>query len=150
MFAENVHDLLRNGRGKNRNLLITGPTNCGKTFILHPLTKIFNTFSNPSSVKYAFVGIEKCEIVMLNDLRWTPDMISWAELLNLLEGKTVHLAAPKTHFSQDILLSSDIPVFATSIEMIKFVGRSSYVSGENAIMEARWREINFFSSDTSQ
>ena len=43
VFAENVRDLLRTGRGKNRNLLITGPTNCGKTFILHPLTKIFDT-----------------------------------------------------------------------------------------------------------
>ena len=71
-------------------------------------------------------------------------MISWAELFNLLEGQTLHLAAPKTHFSQDIVLSSDIPVFATSIEMIKFVDRSSYVSGENAMIEARWREINFF------
>lgn len=144
VFAEAVRDLLQNGRGKGRNILITGPTNCGKTFLLSPLTLIFKSFTNPSSVKYAFVGVQECEIMFLNDLRWTPEMIPWSEFLNLLEGQTVHLAAPKTHFAQDILLSTDMPIFATSIEMIKFIGKSQYIQGENAMMEARWKEMKFF------
>ena len=105
-----------------------------------------NVFSNPSSARYAFVGVEKCEIMMLNDLRWTPKMISWSELLNLLEVQTVHLAAPKTHFSQDIELSVDMPVFATSIEMIKFVGKSSHISGENAMMAVKMERDQMFSN----
>ena len=48
---------------------------------------------------------------------------SWTDFLNLLEGQTVHLAAWKTHFAQDIILSGDIPIFVTSIEMVQFVGK---------------------------
>ena len=35
-FGQAVVDLLRKGRGKHRNLMIVGPANCGKTFILKP------------------------------------------------------------------------------------------------------------------
>ena len=42
LFA--VKELLQKGRGKGRNILPTGPSNCGKTFFLSPLTKIFNAF----------------------------------------------------------------------------------------------------------
>ena len=59
VFVGNVRELLRKERGKNRNLIITGPSNCGKTFTLNPLNTIFDTFTNPSSCKYAFVGVEK-------------------------------------------------------------------------------------------
>ena len=58
VFADNVRELLRNGRSKNCNLIITGPSNCVKIFILNPLNTIFNTFTNPSSCKYAFVGVK--------------------------------------------------------------------------------------------
>jgi len=44
LFADAVVALLALGRGKGRNIYITGPTNCGKTFILDPLRVIFNTF----------------------------------------------------------------------------------------------------------
>ena len=43
------------------------------------------------------MGIEKeenKEMVLLNDLRWTPEMISWFEFLNLLEGQILDLTAP--------------------------------------------------------
>ena len=89
------------------------------------------------------MGVEKKELMLLNDLRWTPEMIPWSDLLNLLEGQTVHLAAPKTHFTRDIILSSDIPIFATSIEMVQFVGKTNHVQGENAMMAARWKEVKF-------
>ena len=69
VFADNVRELLREERGKNCNLIITGRSNCRKTFILNPLNTIFDTFTNPSSCKYAFVGVEKKELMLLNDLR---------------------------------------------------------------------------------
>lgn len=143
VFADLVRNILEKGRGKGRNLMITGPTNCGKTFILNPLTLIFKTFVNPSSAKYAFVGMQECELMLLNDFRWSQDMIPWQEFLNLLEGQTVHLAAPKTHFAQDIMFTADTPIFSTSIEMVKFAGKSNLIQGENAMMERRWTEIKF-------
>lgn len=142
VFAEAVRSLLQQGRGKNRNILIVGPANCGKTFLLNPLTRIFKVFVNPSSSKYAFVGVEENEVIFLNDLRWNQEMIPWQEFLNLLEGQTVHLAAPKTHFAKDICIEDDKPIFATSITMVKFTGRSDNIDGENAMMEARWRKFD--------
>ena len=56
------------GNGKNCNLIITGPANCGKTFFLNSLNTILSTFTNPSSCKSAFVGVEKKELMLLNDL----------------------------------------------------------------------------------
>ena len=58
VFVDNVPELLRKWRSKNRNLIITGSSNYGKTFILNPLNTIFDTFSNPSCCKYAFVDVE--------------------------------------------------------------------------------------------
>ena len=89
--AEALRDLLERGRGKFRNVLIVGPANCAKTFLLTPLTKIFETSSNPANDKYAWLGAELAEIIFLSDFRWTPEMIAWKELLLLLEGQSVHL-----------------------------------------------------------
>ena len=54
----------------------------------------------------------------MNDLRWSPDMISWQEFLNLLEGQNVHLAALKSHFAEDTYTCSDVTILATSISPI--------------------------------
>lgn len=43
-FTSSVKELLEKGRGKYRNIMICGPANCGKTFLLNPLNSIFNTF----------------------------------------------------------------------------------------------------------
>ena len=47
-FAATLRDLLQNGRGKYRNIMIVGPANCGKTFMLSPLQTLFKTFQQPS------------------------------------------------------------------------------------------------------
>ncbi|XP_028517448.1 uncharacterized protein LOC114575912, partial [Exaiptasia diaphana] len=52
-FATAVKELLVKGRGKYRNLMITGPANCGKTFLLNPLNIIYNTFTNPATSTFA-------------------------------------------------------------------------------------------------
>ena len=58
VFHDAVCDLLMKGRGKYRNIMITGNANCGKTFLLNPLTHIYNTFCNPASGSFAWVGVE--------------------------------------------------------------------------------------------
>ena len=139
VFTAALRDLLTNGRGKGRNIIIYGPANSGKTSILNPITTIFDAFTNPFSSKYAFVGAEKAEVILMNDLRWSP----WQEFLNLLEGQNVHLEAPKSHFAEDMYICSDVPILGTSISPIRFVGRSSNIKGENAMMDALWKMLHF-------
>jgi len=43
----------------------------------------------------------------------------WADFLNLLEGLSIHLPAPKTHNAGDILWDNDTPIFAMSINKIR-------------------------------
>ena len=39
-FACTVKEILCKGHGKYRNIMLTGPANCGKTFLLNPLNSI--------------------------------------------------------------------------------------------------------------
>ena len=84
-FSEVVRELLIKGRGKNRNLMLTGPANCGKTFLLNPLTLIFNTFCNPALGTFAWIGAETAECIFLNDFRWSPQLLPWHDLLLMSE-----------------------------------------------------------------
>ena len=118
VFAEAICTLLKLGQGKNCNILLVGPANCGKTFVLNPLTEIYDTFLNPSSSKYAFIGAENKELIFLNDLRWSQEMIPWQEFLNLLKGQSVHLSALKTHYARAILITDNVSIFAASIAPI--------------------------------
>ena len=83
-FCRALHELLEKGRSKNRNILLTGPANCGKTFLLKPLTVIYRSFSNPATNTFAWVGVDKAEVMFLNDFRWSREMIPWHDLLLLL------------------------------------------------------------------
>ena len=144
VFAEPIRTLLELDWGKNRNILLVGPTNYGKTFRLNPLTEIYDTFLNPSGSKYAFVGAKNKELIFLNDLRWSQEMNPWNKFLYLLEGQSIHLAAPKTHYARDILITDGVPIFATSITPIVFVRKDAIAEGENAMMKARWRNFQLF------
>lgn len=144
LFAAAVRDLLILGRGKYRNVMIVGPTDCGKTFLFRPLELLFNTFSNPAADKYAWVGADKKEIIWLNDFRWTRELIEWKSLLLLLEGDRVNLPAPKNHFAMDVCIDTDIPIFATSKDVIKY--RGSYNAEdqrEDDMMASRWKVFRF-------
>jgi hypothetical protein len=144
VFAVAMRDLLINGRGKFRNILIIGPANCAKTFLLLPLKSIFNTFSNPANDKYAWLGAEKAELIFLNDFRWTSEMIAWKELLLLLEGETVHLPSPKNHYATDITISEKTPIVATSKSVITYIGKYNTTDEtENEMMSVRWKVFKF-------
>ena len=69
VFADRVRTRLSKGRGKLRNVIIVGPVNCGKMFLLRPLEIIFKTSSNPANDKYEWVGANKAEGMFLHDLR---------------------------------------------------------------------------------
>jgi hypothetical protein len=74
VFGDAVVTLLREGRGKYKNILITGPANCGKSFLINPLSQIYRCFVNPATTSYAWLGAEDAEVILLNDFRWTPQV----------------------------------------------------------------------------
>jgi hypothetical protein len=144
-FGNAIKNALINGRGKGRNVMIIGPANCGKTFILRPLCDIFNAFVNPASGTFAWVGIEEAEIIFLNDFRWSERILPWQDLLRLLEGDKIHIATPKTHFAQDIILEKDTPIFCTGPSRIRKFSRDDDVNKiESEMMEIRWKIFIFF------
>jgi hypothetical protein len=130
--------LLTKGRGKYRNILIKGPANCGKTFLLNPLNSIYRTFTNPAVTNFAWVCAEKCEVIFLNDFRWSEKVIPWHDLLLLLQGQTVHLPAPKSHFAQDIEFVHEVPIFCTGKEELVYVRGRILDVRESEMMRVRW------------
>ncbi len=60
---------LKKSRGKYRNVFIHGPANSGKTFILSPLKVIYETFCNPATGTFAWLGAEEAEVIFLNDFK---------------------------------------------------------------------------------
>ena len=129
------------GRGKWRNLMIAGPANCGKTFLLLPLTTIFKTFSNPATTTFAWIGVQDSGIIFLNDFCWSSEIIAWKDLLLLLDGQIVRFAAPKSQFARDIVLEKNTPAVAMSIAPIMHTGRCTSTSSrmEDDMMDSRWR-----------
>ena len=133
------------GRGKYRNILVKGSANCGKTFLLNPLNVLYNTFSNPASSSSAWVGAESAEIIFLNDFRWSPQVLAWHDMLLLLEGQTVHLPAPKSHFAKDLVFDADTPIFCTGKHELIFIKAGCIDEKETEMMRVRWRIFSFFS-----
>ena len=79
------------------------------------------------------------EVIVLQDFRWSRDMIAWNDLLLLLEGETVKLLAPKNHFSSDIVIEKDAPIFATSKSRIAYVGKfNASDERETELIAIRW------------
>ena len=145
-FCNAIYSALEKGRGKYRNVYIPvhGPTNCGKSFIVSPLKVIYQAFSNSATGSFAWIGSEEAEIIYLNDFRWYPKIIAWADFLQALEGDTVHLPAPKNLCSKDIELSKDTPFFATSdASLVVMKGRAiNRVNIE--MMSCQWVFFNFW------
>ena len=104
-FSNLVLHNLEHGRGKGKNIMIYGPTNCAKSFILLPLTKIYKRFTTPSQGIYNWVNAPNKEIIFVNYMRYEDDgeknVMRWNMFLNLLEGITVNISRPKNFYSQD-------------------------------------------------
>ena len=138
-FKAAVVELISNGRGKYRNIMLVGPANCGKTFLLRPLCQIYQCFVSPASTTFAWVGAEEAEVLFLNDFRWSEKIIPWHDLLQLLEGEPIHLPAPKTHYAKDLILEKDTPIFCTSNSRIRKYSRGVLDEIESEMMDVRWR-----------
>ena len=151
MVSNAFYELLEKGRGKHRNILITGERNCAKTFLLEPLGKVFvNTFHSPAGGNFGWVGADTKQIIYLNDFRWKPNgCIAFDELLRLLEGHNCTLAAPMNSCTKhvEITAKNDVPIFCTSKTPIRFYNHEENEPQtrdhdmENRMMETRWKHI---------
>ena len=54
-----------------------------------------NLFGNPANNKFGWVGSQKAMCLLLNDFRWSNELIIWKDLQLLLEREPVKLQAPK-------------------------------------------------------
>lgn len=142
-FASSIRNALIHGHGKYLNVMITGPANCDKTFILKPLTVIFDCFCNPATGGFAWIGVDDKECIFLNDFRWSSQMIPCHDLLLMLEGEVVHLPAPKTHFTQDLQLVKDTPIFATTKRPLMYIKNGVVDDRESEMMTVRWLIFEF-------
>lgn len=146
VFTSAVYRNLRLGRGKFRNIMIVGNRNCGKSFILKPLSTIYeNIFQNPAMHKYGWVGSQNATIIILQDFRWSSDLIDWGDFLRLLEeDEPVHLPAPRNLYKEDVLISSNVAFFATGKNEIKFKGPYQAKDiEEDKMMDTRWKYFRF-------
>ena len=65
-------------------------------------------------------------------------------MLHLLEGETLKLPAPKKIYSEEIVISNDVAIFATSKSPIKY--RGSYNASDDreiGMMASRWKNYKF-------
>ena len=143
-FCEAIYIALTKGRGKYRNIFIHGNTNCGKSFIVSPLKVIYKAFCNPATGSFAWIGAENAEIIFLNDFRWHPKIIAWADFLQALEGDTVHLPAPKNISNRDVELKKDTPFFATSDAPLVLIKAGGIDNTNTQMMNVRWRFFHFW------
>lgn len=141
-FGDTIFKAIKFGRNKFNNIMIIGRSNTAKTFLLKPLKSIFEgrLFENPTKDKFGWNGIDKCQVVMLQDFRYTKEVISWSDFLLMLEGETVKLPAPKNHRADDIHLVSDnsLPIFATGPGKIEYSRFSPDFEVETDMMDSRW------------
>ena len=105
---------------------------------------MFRLFCNPANDKFAWVRAVDGDVIFLNDFRWEREMISWNNLLLLLEGEPVHFPSPKNHFKNDVCLTKDTPIFATGKSLIRFCGPYNVSDPvEDEMMAARWKVFKF-------
>jgi len=153
-FAETVFRAIEKGRSKHTNILITGPADCAKTFILEPVCSLFpDIFQNPASSTFGWIGVKKSNLIFLNDFRWAPrkkgGYIDWADLLKLLEGGHVTLPAPMNSNSAHIEVTKCMPIIATSSEEVHYwinhpdEPMTDRHRVENEIMKSRWHVFKF-------
>ena len=80
-------------------------------------------FTNPANKKYGLFSANQAEVIVIQDFKWSSELICWKDLLLPLERKNVKLPFPKNEFATDICINTSILVFATSKAKIEYVGK---------------------------
>ena len=118
--------------------------------MLKPLKHILSDsiFESPANGKYVWARCEKAKMFLLNNFRWSKDLIRWHNML--LEGETLKLPAPKNIYIENIVISTDVAIFQTSKSSSKYRGsynasvwRQGQGDRETEMMAVRLKNYNF-------
>ena len=147
-FVAKIRNALIHGRGKAYNLMIHGPTQCAKSFIFMPMTKIFKVFWQPASASYNWVSAPEKELIFLNDIRYLEDgdtkVLPWGRFLNLLEGCPLNIERPSNFYASDFEWSDrKAPIFATTDYPIQRIVKGRIDRHETDQMDKRWVFVKF-------
>ena len=147
-FAKAIRSLFEKERWKYTNLILTGPSNCGKSFLFDVLEIAFGEqcFTSPARTRFSWAGVDEADVIYLNDFRWSAELIEWSDLLRLLEGATVKLPLPRNFYKSDLVLprTNKVPIFATSKGRVEFVNTLGAVDDiETGMMKTRWTPYDF-------
>ena len=89
---------------------------------------------------FAWVAAEQAELLFLNDIGWSPQVIHLNDLLLLLESEPVHLQTPKTHYAQDTGATQQylqqVPLDYSLLGMVS-------CDTETEMMKVRWKSFKF-------
>ena len=153
MMGRAFYNAIVHGRKKHNNILILGESNCGKTFLVAPLRRVFKKcFSSPAASGFAWDKVETAQLILLNDYRWAPlekhGNITWSAFLRLLEGDECKLPAPMNHKSEHYEIShkNDVAIFCTTGSMITYwkkdadEAQTKRHATENKMMAERWHK----------
>ena len=145
-FSQRVLKALRNGRGKGNNMMICGPSNAAKSFLLMPLDLIYKVFFQPSGGSYNWMHAPDAEVIFLNDICYEEngdkEVLPWRQFLNLLEGCTVNVARACNLHNGDFAWSdASAPVFLTAETPIVRIRHGCVVPGETEQIQQRLGDI---------
>ena len=113
VFSQAIKNILEKGRDNFRNILMKGPGNNGKHFLLaHWTLCTGHSVTQVHPLLGGWVGrSRKSRGYCLKWLQIEPQIIQWHNLLQMLEGQSSHLPAPKSYFSSDLEFTRDTPSF---------------------------------------
>ena len=81
---------------------------------------------------------------LLNGFHWSEKLIAWQDLLKLLERHALHIAAPTTHFTKDLVMDKNISMFATPISRIRYYTNGRINELETEMIQVRWKTFSFY------
>ena len=142
-FQAEVLGALRAGRQKMRAICLLGGTNCGKSFLLKGLRRIFRVYERPEGGTHQLEDLLDKEVVFLNDFEWdnkAKDWMPWQYFKNFLEGGELTVARPKTRGS-NAQFKGTAPVFLTAPQAITLTKHGHEVEVETRQMHKRIRYL---------
>ena len=75
---------------------------------------MYRTFTNPAAATFAWVGAQNCEVVFLNDFRWSEKVIPWHDLLFLVKYFICLRLSPTLHTTSNLLKTLQYSVLEKS------------------------------------
>ena len=147
-----VYKALAEGRGKKRTVFIVGDSDCGKSFVLKGLTKVYSAHTRPDEFgSYPLADIIDSEIIFLNDFEFDDTVakhwMSWQCLKNLLEANvSVTIAVPKNTNAKNEHWKGTAPVIGSAPQKVALYRKEKKVPKECRQMDNR---ITYFFADYS-